>query len=69
MIPKTKIFGQNFAHLAVYDGLFWTMLGFKKVVSKLFQRFFWSCLIIVWALFLILKGLLLVLFSTPKVDK
>ena len=45
------------------------IFGIKKDVFWTFSKLFWSCLRSVWALFLTIKGLLLVLFSTPKVDK
>ena len=45
------------------------IFGIKKDVFWTFSKLFWSCLRSVWALFLTIKGPLLVLFSTPKVDK
>ena len=69
MTPKIEIFGQNFAHFGGFEGSFLTILGVKKVVFWTFSKLFWSCLGSVWALFLTLKGLLLGVFSAPKVDK
>ena len=46
----------------------WTILGIEKVVFWTFLKLFWSCLGSVWALFSTLKGPLLGVFSTRKVD-
>ena len=62
MDPKIDTFGQvDIRDLAI--------LGVEKVVFWTFSKLFWSCLGSVWALFLTLKGLLLVVFSARKVDK
>ena len=45
------------------------ILGVEKVVFWTFSELFWSWLGSVWALCLTLKGLLLGVFSAPKVDK
>ena len=68
MTPKIEIFGQNWAHFGGFEGSFLTILGVKKVVFWTFSKLFWSCLVSVWALFSVLKGLLLGVFSAPKVD-
>mgnify|MGYP001790979268 CR=1 FL=1 len=69
MTPKIEIFGQNLAHFDRFEGSFLTILGVEKVVFWTFSKLFWSCLGSVWALFLTLKDLLLVVFSAPKVHK
>ena len=69
MIPKIEIFGQNLAHFGGFEGSFLTILWVKKVVFWTFSKLFWSCLGSVWALFSTLKGLLLSVFSAPKVHK
>ena len=65
MTPIIKIFDQNFGHFGGYERSFLTLLLVKKLFSGLFP----SCLGSVWALFLTLKGLLLGIFSAPKVYK
>ena len=69
MTPKFEILGQTFAHFNGFEGSFLTILGVKKVVFWTFSKIFWSCLRSVRALFSTLKGLLLVVFPAPKVDK
>ena len=61
MEPKIDTFGQVDIHVLA-------ILGVEKIVFWTFSKLFWSCLGSVWALFLTLKGLLLVVFSAPKVD-
>ena len=62
MDPKIDTFGQVDIHdLAI--------LGVEKTVFWTFSKLFGSCLGTVWALFSTLKGLLLGVFTAPKVDK
>ena len=44
-----------------------TILGAKKVVFWTFRKLFWRCSEVVWALFSVLKDLLLGVFSARKV--
>ena len=69
MTPKIEIFDQKFAHFGRFEGSFLTILGVEKAVFWTFSKLFWSYLRSVCALFLVLKALLLGVFSAPKVDK
>ena len=69
MTPTIEIIIKHLAHFGGFDGSFLTILGVKKVVFWPFSKLFWSCLGIVWALFLNLKGLLLIAFLARKVEK
>ena len=62
MDPKNDTFGQ-------VDTRDLAILGVEKVAFWTLTKLFWSCLGSVWALFLTLKGLLLVVFPAPKDDK
>ena len=59
MDPKIDTFDQ-------VDMRVLAILGVKKVVFWTFSKLFWSCLGSVWALFLTLKDLLLVVFLAPN---
>ena len=69
MTSKISIFDQKYAHFGSFDGSVLTILGAKKSLSGLFQSCFGVVYGVFEKLFLTIKGPLLVLFSTPKVDK
>ena len=69
MTPKIKILGQKFAHFGGFEGSFLTILGVKKVDFWTFSKLFWTCLGSVWAMFSVLKGPLLNVFSAEKVHQ
>ena len=56
MPPKIKIFDQKYAHFGGFEGSFLTILEVKKVIFWTFSKLFWSCLVSVWALFLVFNG-------------
>ena len=69
MTPKIENFGQKIAHFDRFEGSFLTILRVKKVKFWTFSKLFESCLGSVWALFLVLKGPLVVVFQLLKLDK
>ena len=69
MTPKIEIFGQKFAHFGDFEEQFMTILAVEKDAFWTSSNFLWSYLGSIWALFSTLKGLLSVVFSTPKRDK
>ena len=56
MNPKIVILSQNMTHFWHLRGSFLTIFGGQQSRFWTFSKLFWSCLVSVWALFLILNG-------------